>query len=74
VKLYRVVIDNDQTVDVIADSFMIVNNELHFYVGSHPVADAVFQRERVKNIELVSGDCEADFRWRGAADTNNMSD
>jgi hypothetical protein len=63
-KLYSVVLDDGRTEDVVADSYMVVDEKYVFFTDGKPIADIFFREQSVQGINLVQ-DPFAGFRWRG---------
>ncbi len=63
-KLYNVLLDDDRAEEVIADSYMVVDDQYIFYAHGEPIADIFFREDCVKGINVLMDPYEPS-RWRG---------
>ena len=64
-KLYNVLLDDGRSEEVLADSFMLVDDKYLFYAHGEAIPDIFFHEDCVKGINLISDDPDRDFQVRG---------
>jgi len=64
VKVYQVIFDDGRETKVVADSYMEIEGEFHFFANGQPIPDTFFRADSVNGINVIADDNEDLYRWR----------